>query len=448
MTTPQTRYARTGDVSLAYTVVGDGPLDILYIPGYISNVEFAFDHPRYAGFIHQLAAFGRVIMVDRRGTGCSDRFSPEDLPPLETLVDDLKVLLDEVGSTRTALLAFEAGGLMATMFAATYPQRTSALILYGNSPCGTATDDYPWQWASDEWEAYFADVATNWGTDEYARRLAAWVIPTHADDEGLVRWWSRFLRLSASPMGAVAIERLYANTDMRDVLPSVHVPTLVLHRRGDPAEQIESSVYTAKHIPGARLVELEGVDAPPWAGDSAAIVAEIEQFLTGTRHEPVTERVLATLLFTDIVGSTAHQARLGDRDWRTLVERHHAIVREHLGRFRGTEVDTAGDGFFATFDGPARAVRCAQAITQATSPIGLEIRSGVHTGEVETVNEKVGGIAVSIGARVAALAAPGEVLVSSTVKDLVAGSGLVFEGTGEHELKGVPDRWRLYRVIS
>jgi class 3 adenylate cyclase len=445
---PETHYARNGGVSLAYQVVGDGGPDILYIPGYLSNVELSWDHPRYAGFLRRVASLGRLILMDRRGTGCSDRFSPEDLPALETMMEDVRVVLDAVGSVRTVLFSFEMGGALASMFAATYPNRTIALVLYGWNPSGIRTPDYEWQWGEAEWEKYFADVADNWGTDRYVKNFAEWVAPSIVGEAHTLRWWARFLRLSASPGTAISMERLYTMTDLRNVLPTIHVPTLVLHRVGDPVEPIGAARYTSAHIEGAKLVELDGNDAPPWAGDYDSLVAEIEEFVTGTRHATEHERVLTTVMFTDIVGSTERATQLGDRAWNDLLGDHNTRVREELERFGGREIDTAGDGFLATFDGPARAVRCALAISRSVHEIGVETRAGVHTGEVDLVAEGVRGIAVHIGARVAALASGGEVLVSRTVRDLVAGSGLDFEDAGEHELRGIPDLWQLYRVVS
>ena len=446
---PDTQYAKTSDgLFVAYQVIGEGPVDLLFVPGYQSNLELNWDLPAYETVLRRLASFSRLIAVDRRGTGLSDRLSPGDHPPLETLIDDLGRVLHEVGSEQAALAGFLDGGYLCVLFAATYPERTRALILYGTSASGKWSPDYPWQWKPDKWESFIDGMTAGWGQQGYADEGLRWYAPSAYGDEATRRWWARYQWLSASPGSAVALERLYSQTDVRDVLPSIRVPTLVLHRRDDPAESVEGARYIARQIPDAKYVELEGVDQPPWAGDSGALVDEIQEFLTGIRPVPELDRVLSTVLFTDIVGSTERAAALGDRGWNDLLADHHARVRALLAQHRGREVETAGDGFLATFDGPARAVRCGEAIREGVRPIGLEIRVGVHTGEIQLVGDGVRGIAVHIGARVAALAGSSEILVSSTVKDLVAGSGLAFEDAGEHELKGVPERWRLYRVVN
>jgi pimeloyl-ACP methyl ester carboxylesterase/class 3 adenylate cyclase len=443
--TPETKYARTGDgLSVAYQVVGKGPLDLLFVPGYQSNLELNWDLPAYARMLDRLASFSRLIAVDRRGTGLSDRLSPADHPPLETLMDDLRRVMDAVGSEQAALAGFLDGGFLCALFAATYPERTRALVLYGSSASGKWSLDYPWQWKPDRWERFIDDMAAGWGKQDFADQTLRWYAPSAYPDEVTRRWWARYQWLSSSPSSAVAIERLYSQTDVRHLLPSIRVQTLVIHRRDDPAEAVEGARFIAQQIPAAKYVELEGVDSPPWAGDSDILVDEIEEFLTGIRRGPEHDRVLATVLFTDIVDSTRKAAELGDRRWRALLDAHDAKVRAELVRFRGSEVDNAGDGFFATFDGPARAVQCARAIGSSVRDLKIEIRAGVHTGEIERARGGVRGISVHVGARVAGLARPGEVLVSSTVKDLVAGSGLAFEDRGGHELRGVPGTWQLY----
>jgi class 3 adenylate cyclase len=441
-------YARSADgLSIAYQVFGRGAFDVLYVPGYQSNLVLNWDLPAYARFLRDLASFCRVIAVDRRGVGLSDRLSPDEYPPLEVMMDDLRRVLDEVGSERAAVVGILDGGYQCSLFAATYPERTRALVLYGTSASGAWSPEYPWQWKPDRWQTFLDEMASGWGTQAYSDDLLRWFAPGAYRDESNRRWWARYQWLSASPGSAVAIERVYHQTDVRHVLPSIRVPTLVLHRREDPAEPVEGARYLARQIPAARYVELEGVDAPPWWGDSAAVVGEIQEFLTGTRRAPETDRVLATVMFTDIVSSTELLSSLGDARWKDVIAQHDERAREEIERHRGRYVDSTGDGILATFDGPARAVRCAQAIGGAVRSLGLTVRAGCHTGEVELADDGVRGIAVHIGARVLALAAPGEVLASSTVKDLVAGSGLAFEDAGEHELKGVPDRWRLYRVV-
>lgn len=363
-------------------------------------------------------------------------------------MEDLLRVLDEVGSERAALAGFLDGGYHCSLFAATYPERTRALVLYGTSASGRWSPDYPWQWKPEQWDTFLAAMEAGWGTQTYADDLLRWYAPSAYEDESSRRWWARYLWVSASPSSVVALERLYSQTDVRNVLPSIRVPTLVIHRRDDPAEPVGGARYIAREIPGAKYVELEGVDNAPWAGDSDAIVDEMEEFLTGMRPVPEPDRVLATVVFTDIVDSTRRAAEVGDASWKRLLATHDERARLQIERHRGRYIDSTGDGLLATFDGPARAVRCAQAIRGSLRDVGLEIRAGCHTGEVELSGERVRGIAVHIGARVASLAAPSEVLVSQTVKDLVAGSGLVFEDAGEHELKGVPDRWHIYRVLG
>ncbi len=444
---PDIRYVRRDGISVAYQVFGEGP-DLLFIPGFVSNLEYQWQFELTARFFDRLGSFSRVIEVDRRGTGLSDRLSPEDLPPLEVLVEDLLAVMDAAGSERAAVGGFLDGCYQATMFAAMYPERTSALMLYGASACGTYAPDYPWAWTSEQWEAFLDGMLNGWGTTEYMSDLLRWGAPSIAESDELTRQMIAYWRLASDTRAAVTIERLYSQTDIRQILPAIHVPTLLLHRVDDPTEPVEGARYIADRIAGAKLVELAGADYTPWAGNQEQILDEIEEFLTGMRRGPDPDRVLSTLLFTDIVGSTEKAAELGDRRWRELLEGHHERVRRQLLRFRGTEIDTAGDGFLATFEGPARAVQCANAIIAAIAPLGLQLRAGVHTGEVELIDQGIGGIGVHIGARVAALARPGEVLVSSTVKDLVAGSGLAFKDKGTHELRGVPGDWHLYAVAQ
>jgi len=446
---PPPRYAKTpGGVYVAYQVVGDGPVDLVFLPGYTTNLFWQWELPSYAAFLEQLASFARLILVDRRGAGLSDRFSPEHLPPLEDLADDLISVLDAVGSSRAALLGTEDGCFVSAMFAATHPERAEALILYGMDPGepGKSLAD-----ASPERLAFrsevFREIDERWGTREYARWDMRVSHPSLVDDEAFLSWYETFLRLSASPTSAKGMMRIWFETDLWPVFPTIRVPTLIVHRTADILQPVGNARAAADRIPGARFVELAG-DQHYLFVNGSDIAEEVEEFLTGARHVAETDRVLATVLFTDIVGSTDRAAMLGDHRWKQLLADHDERIRKQLGRFRGREIDTAGDGFLATFDGPARAVRCAQAIVSATRELGLEIRAGCHTGEIELAGSNVRGIAVHIGARVAALAGTCEVLVSSTVKDLVAGSGLIFEDAGEHELKGVPDRWHLYRVVG
>jgi len=433
-------YARSGDVNIAYQVVGGGPRDLVLVPGFVSHLEEDWTEPGSARFLDRLASFSRLIRFDKRGTGLSDR--PGGLPDLETRMDDVRAVLDAVGSERAALFGYSEGGPMSVLFAATYPDRTSALVLYGTyAKRRDPDDDYPWAPTRENRLETAKEIEESWGVDADLGTMAP------NADPAFRQWFARRARASASPAAARDLVLMNAQIDVRAVLPAIQVPTLVLHRTGDRDSRPEEGRYIAGHIPGARFVELEGHAHVPMI-DPDQIVDEIEEFLTGVRRAPEPDRVLATVLFTDIVGSTEKAAALGDHAWLELRETHHAVVRRELGRFRGREIDTAGDGFLATFDGPARAVRCAAAVTDAVRDLGLEVRAGVHTGEIELVGDKVGGIAVHIGAWVAARAEPGEVLVSSTVKDLVAGSGIAFAERGRAELKGLPGDWALFAVVG
>lgn len=437
---PRTRYARSGSVSIAYQVIGRGPLDLVLVPGWVSNLDIVWEEPALARFLHRLASFSRLILFDKRGTGLSDRVA--DMPSLEVRMDDVRAVMDAVGSERAALFGYSEGGAMCALFAATYPERTVALVMAGSFARRLAAPDYPWGMSADALDAFLVAIERDWGEgfgiDERA--------PSMAHVAAFHGWWSRYQRMSASPAAAATLIRMNAQIDIRGVLPAIRVPTLILHSVNDRAIDIGGSRYIAEQIAGARLVELRG-DHLPWLADADTVAAEIEQLLTGTHHDSAAgDRVLATVLFTDIVDATGHAARLGDRAWHVLLDRHHDLVRRALRRFRGREIDTAGDGFLAAFDGPARAVRCACAIVDAVPELGIALRAGLHTGECEVMGAKLGGIAVHIGARVATLARAGEVLVSSTVKDLVAGSGLAFQDRGVEALKGVPGEWRLFAV--
>jgi len=434
----QTRYVKNGDVHIAYQAIGDGPIDIVLVPGFISHLEYLWELPSGARLMERLANFARLIVFDKRGTGLSDRML--EAPTLEQRMDDVRMVMDAVGSRRAAIFGNSEGGPMSALFAATYPDRTSALILYGSFARIAWAEDLPWGRTAAEQEARAATFAQAWGTGVMIDSFA----PSTADDPATRHWWGNFERLSASPGAMLAVSRMNYEIDARHVLPLIQAPTLILHRTADRVVKVEHGRYLANHIPNARLVELPGEDHMPWAGDVDSITNAIQEFLTGAPCAAEPDRVLATLLFTDIVDATRQAATLGDQRWRTLLEQHHAAVRRELIRFRGREIDTAGDGFLATFDGPARAVRCASAIRQAVGALGLNVRAGLHTGEVECIGEKFGGIAVHIGARVAAQAASGEILVSHTVKDLVAGSGLQFVDRGAHALKGVPGTWHLF----
>jgi pimeloyl-ACP methyl ester carboxylesterase/class 3 adenylate cyclase len=444
---PETRYARTADgVHVAYQVVGQGPVDVVFVMGWVTNVEAMWEEPAFARFLRRLATFSRLILFDKRGVGLSDRVHEDRLPDLETRMDDVRAVMDAVGSQRAVVFGVSEGGPMSMLFAATYPERTIALLLYGTVADFTAREpDY-----KGDREAYLRRTEEVWGTKEWAEaEVRSWGAPGHETDEHLVAWLASYMRRSASPGAAVALERMNRQINATQALASIHVPTLVIARTDDLDFRIEQVREMAERIAGAQLVELPGNIHFPWVGPQDQILDEVERFVVSLgRIEAELDRALATVMFTDVVGSTERAAELGDRGWKRLAEEHHRLVRGQLARFRGAEVDTAGDGFLATFDGPARAVRCAQSIVRAVAALGIEVRAGVHTGEVESIDGKVGGLAVVIGARVGALAGPSEVLVSQTVKDLVAGSGLAFEDAGEHELKGVPDRWRLHRAID
>ena len=440
---PETRYARSGEYSIAYQVVGEGELDLVYVPGLASHLEVFWEEPAYSRFLHRLASFSRLILMDRLGTGLSDRLPPSQASIYEQRMDDIRAVMDAVGSERAALLGWSEGAPLCATFAATYPQRTTALVMYGGMARFVRSEDYPWGIPEDEMDAFIEVIPTTWGQDEELLRLWA---PSVADSPGPRRWWTRYGRLAASPGAATALFQMVRELDVRDILPAIRVPTLVVHRTGDTLMRVEHGRYMAERIPGAKLVELPGEDHLWWFGDQDAIVDEVEEFLTGARSAPEANRVLATVMFTDIVSSTERAAELGDTRWRELLQSHEAIVRRQLTRHRGREVKTTGDGFLATFDGPARAIGCARAIAEGVRPLGIEVRAGLHTGECEVMNGDIGGIAVHTGARVSAEAGPGEVLVSSTVKDLVAGSGIEFEERGARELKGVPGEWRLYAV--
>jgi class 3 adenylate cyclase/pimeloyl-ACP methyl ester carboxylesterase len=437
------RYAWNGDVALAYQIVGDGPVDIVYLQGWTSNIDLAWQSPYLSSFLRGLASLGRLIATDRRGWGCSDRFSPSDVPPFEVLVDDLVVVMDAAEAERPVLLATAECSATAALLAGMYPGRLAALVLCDPLVTFASTEETTGLMSRRSWQDWFAQVRA-----EYPKRTW-WRGP---DDHPEREWFERYVRSSATPGGLIAEFRRFLETDVRSILSTVRVPTLVIvDPEGEDDTDPRNGCLVADRIPGARLVEVAGGDGLSWNhwyGRADGIVREAGRFIRELSEEEARfDRVLATVLFTDIVGSTARAAELGDRTWRDLLSRHNAIVRGMLARYHGTEISTAGDGFFASFEGPARAIRCAHAISEAVQSLGLEIRAGVHTGEVEAIDGEIGGMAVVIGARIGAKAAASEVWVSQTVKDLVAGSSLSFEERGEHDLKGVPDRWRLYRVV-
>jgi class 3 adenylate cyclase len=438
METPRTRYASSGDAHIAFQTFGDGDLDLVVVPGFVSNIEFYWQLPPVRSILERLASYARVAVFDKRGTGLSDPVA--EVPPLEQRLDDMTAVMDAAGIDRAALYGISEGGPASLLFAATYPERVSALVIYGSTPRFGAAEDFPWGASDEQLEAMIAEADRDWG----AGALLEYFAPSAADDPGLREVWGQYLRTGASPGMGVRVLRSWHEFDIRDILHSIHVPTLVIHRTGDRICPVEGGRLIAEGIEGAKLVELDEPDHLPFLGDVDRIGDEVEEFLTGSRQSRVPDRVLATVLFTDIVDSTRQASESGDRRWRNMIERHDELTRRQIERFRGREVKTLGDGFLATFDGPARAVECACAVRDGVRPLGLQVRAGVHTGECEIVGEDVRGMAVNIGARVGSLAAANEVLVSSTVKDLVVGADLRFDQRGEHELKGVPGRWQLF----
>jgi class 3 adenylate cyclase len=441
---PETWYATAEDgTHLAYLTFGEGPVDLLWIHGFLGGLEIMWENPLIEGFSRALASFARLIRFDLRGTGLSDRAVA--IPDLETQIGDMLAVLDAVGSHSTVIAGAGPGTFPAVLFASTHPNRTRALCLWDGQGRMVASDDYPWGYAPDEVERDLREVERSWGTEAYAAALMAQNVPSRVGDRELVRWYAKVMRHWVSPGDAVELLRRYYDTDVREILPTVRVPTLVLAREWDDPEEDR---FVAAEIPGARLVRIGGHDPASFSGDHDAVAGAIRSFLGLEPAARDVETVLQTVLFTDIVASTELVARVGDRAWKDLIERHHGIVREQLARHRGIEVDTAGDGFYANFDGPARAIHCALAVVDRVRELGLEVRAGLHTGECELIDGKCGGLTVTLGARVAAAAGPGEVLVSRTLRDLVAGSGFTFADAGEQVLKGVPEPWRLYRVVG
>jgi pimeloyl-ACP methyl ester carboxylesterase/class 3 adenylate cyclase len=440
----ETRYAESGDVQIAYQVLGEGSLDLILVAEFWHAIEAQWDQPDLAEFLLRLGSFGRLVTFDQRGTGVSDPIPRDEPPSLEQWLDDVSGVMDAVGSKEAVLVGMGGGGSLSMLFAATYPERTAGLVLVNSFPRLTQASDYEWGRAPAVEDEVLHVMRTGWGRGV----LLDVVAPSKVGDESFRQWWAKYQRLGSSPGTIVRMRRMVDEFDIRDVLPSIRVPTLVLHRAGNTFVRVEHGRYLAERIPGARYVEVPGVDYFPFLGNADVFLDEIERFVKGLTPSPETDRVVSTVLFTDIVGSTRRASELGDRPWAELLGLHHTAVRRELERFRGQEVDTAGDGFFATFDGPARAVRCALAVCEAVQPLGLEIRAGVHTGEVELTDGAIRGLAVHIGQRVLSEAEAGEVLVSSTVKDLTAGSGLTFSDRGTHAFKGVPDEWRLFGVMS
>ncbi|HLM10567.1 MAG TPA: adenylate/guanylate cyclase domain-containing protein [Thermoleophilaceae bacterium] len=437
---PVARYAKAGDIHIAYIVEGDAPIDLVWVPTWISQVEYLWSEPGIERVLERIKRFARMITFDRRGSGLSDPFF--GAPTLEDQMDDVLAVLDAAGTERAALVGTLEGGPMAAMFAATYPERVTHLVLYSTFARATWAPGYGWAWHAEERSRQLDRLLDHWGEGF----LAGGVSPSRLGDPRFMEWSARLERLAASPATIRRIVDLIGEIDVRDVLPSIRVPTLVMHRTGDTFINIEHSRYIARNVPGARLVELEGDENIFSAGDTEALLGEIEEFITGERLEHERERMLATVLFTDIVDSTRRAAEMGDRNWRFLLERHDTLFRQALERHRGREVKRTGDGFLATFDGPARAIRCAASVAEAMGSLGIQVRAGLHTGELEVMDHDVGGLAVHIASRVMTEAGANEVLVSGTVKDLVVGSGIEFEDRGACELRGVPGEWRLFAV--
>lgn len=443
MEIPKTRYAKSGEVNIAYQVHGEGELDLVIVPGFVSHLDLFWEDPTNVAMMEKLGRFARVIRFDKRGTGLSDPI--HDLPTLEVRMDDLRAVMDAVGSERAALVGFSEGAAMCILFTATYPERTTALVLYGALAKGVASADYPWGPPLE----IFEPEALQWMGEAWGEGTSMEVFaPSIADNEVARQSAARFERNAASPGAILGIYRMFRDIDVRHVLPTIAAPTLLLHRRGDRAVNVGNSRWMATQIPGAKYVELEGIDHLVGVGDVNRVFDEIEEFLTGVKPVYQSDRVLATVMFTDIVDSTKRAMELGDQKWKELLSNHDRVVRKELEAHRGKEVKTTGDGFMATFDGPARSIRCAKAICDEVRPLGIEVRAGLHTGECEMTGADVGGIAVHIAARVGALAGPGEVLVSRTVKDLIAGSGIELVDRGTHTLKGIPDAWQLYAVTA
>lgn len=438
--TPETHYTLSDGVNIAYQVVGDGPIDLVLVPGWVSNIEIFWEEPRMNRFLRGLAGFARLVLFDKRGTGLSDRVT--DTPTLEERMSDVRAVMDAVGSERAALVGYSEGGPMSALFAATWPKRTIGLVMIGSYARRSRAPDYPFGPEPEAHEKFIESLATSWPSDILLDIRA----PSVVGDERFTRWWTRYLRMSASPGAAVAMTRANNDIDIRHVLPTIQVPTLVIHAKGDRTCEIGMGRHLADNIPGAKLIEIESDDHLPWLVGAEEILQAVQEFLTGSRPKTASDRVLSTIMFTDIVGSTQIAADRGDRAWGDLRETHNALVRQELAAYSGKEINTTGDGFVMAFDGPARAVRCAEALNDAVSGIGVDIRAGIHTGECEVTNGEFSGLALHIAARIANMAPAREIIVSRTVKDLVAGSGLAFEDFGVHALKGVPDDWQLYRV--
>ena len=415
---------------------------MIFVPGWVSHIEYSWEHPAYAKFYNRLASFSRLILFDKRGTGLSDRVVGTELPTLEQRMDDVRAVLDKVSSKRAVVFGFSEGGNMSVLFAATYPERTVALIIFGIFASRIWSEDYPWAPTIEQRKKWIDSLEEKWGGPVDIETIA----PSAAQDERFRNWWATYLRRSVSPKAVVALGKMNSQMDIRKILSTVRVPTLILHRSGDKEVNIEEGYYIRDRILGAKFVELQGDDHFPIVGDTDSIIDEVEEFVTGIRPVKVHDRILATVVFTDIVGSTEMIEEMGDKKWKDLLQDHRQLIRESLKEYRGNEIETIGDGFMATFDGPARAINCANSILKSMEQIGIKLRIGIHTGECEILEDGIAGIAVHVAARVASKSKAGEVVVSRTVKDLVAGSGIEFEDRGYHSLKGFDERWQLYTV--
>lgn len=445
MEIPQVNYVKSGELYIAYQVFGEGKVDLVLVPGWISHLEVAWEQPRFVSMFRRLSSFCRLILVDKRGTGLSDRVTPDNLPTLEQRMEDVHAVLDAVGSSSVVLYGISEGGPLCMLFAATYPERCAALVIYGSWARAFKAPDYDWGFDLTEFEHILTSLEPHWGEGEAVKIVA----PSLAHDAQFCAWWGRYERMSTSPGAAIGLLRMAFEGDVRHVLSAISVPTLVLHRDHDSFVNVKHGRYIAEHISNARYIELEGTDHFPIAGDSAAVDREIELFLSNLidiRRPPNPDRMLATILFTDIVGSTEHSAVLGDEKWKELISLHDQFIRREISFYSGKEIKTIGDGFLVTFNGPGRGVYCAEAIRLSVQSIGLEVRCGLHTGEIEMVDHDIAGIAVNIASRISASAGPGEILVSSTVKDLVVGSNIRFLDRGLFSLKGVPDDWHLFNA--
>lgn len=445
---PDVRFTWNDGFAIAYQVIGSGSNDVIYLPGFLSNVELMWDIPPYARFLERLASMSRLIAVDRRGFGCSDRLTPGTTPTLEEIADDVLAVVEAAMCEQVTVLAVQDAAFTALLLAASRPYLIKSLVLFGASPSWVRVEDLPDEWSEGEWESALRSfgrvTSATASVQGYIRAQAPSLAGDQKSERALVS-----LYINSQGIGAgIAESRMLSRIDLRGILSSIQAPTLVIRREGQEVNPASSSRYLVEHIEGAEYLEVPGRDTQPWLGDQEPVFEALERFMGVERDSAIPDHRLVTVLFTDIVGSTDKQAELGDHGWKELVERHHAMVREILARSHGVENDTAGDGFYATFDGPARAIRCALEVAERVRDLGIEVRAGVHTGECELIDGKPAGIAVTTGARIAARAGPSEVLASQTVKDLVAGSSLAFEDAGEHELKGVPDSWRLYTVVA